>query len=90
MFQIFDAVVMVVQGALNGAGDTRFVMVSSLILAWFVKVPVGWYLALELGMGAAGAWLGFMAELVVLSGVTLIRVRGQRWLQNAAVSVSAR
>ena len=90
MFQIFDAIVMVGQGALNGAGDTRFVMVSSLLMAWCLKVPLGWYLALEVGMGAAGAWLGFMAELIVLSGVALLRLRGHRWLQNTAVTSTAR
>jgi MATE family multidrug resistance protein len=83
-FQIFDAIAMVTQCALNGAGDTRFVMVSSVSIAWIVKLPLGWALAVVAGLGAAGAWLGLTAEIIVLAIVSGQRVRGDRWLESGA------
>ncbi len=79
LFQVFDAVLMVTQGALNGAGDTRFVMVSSVVVAWVVKLPLAWALAVPLGMGALGVWVGFTLEIVVLMFVSQHRYRSGAW-----------
>ena len=84
-FQVFDALVMAISGGLNGAGDTRWVMVSSLLAAWLIKVPLAYLGTLVLGFGAAGAWCAFTIELVVLSFVFLHRMRGQAWLRGAAL-----
>lgn len=82
-FQIFDAWAMVGLGVLNGAGDTRFVMVASVGVAWAVKLPVGWALAEGAGLGAVGAWWGILAECVVLWLVLRWRMRRGDW-QRAA------
>jgi MATE family multidrug resistance protein len=83
-FQLFDAVAMVTQGALNGAGDSRFVMLSGVATAWIVKVPLGWALAVPVGLGAPGAWLGLTAEIIVIAAISTWRVRGGRWLKAPA------
>ena len=75
IFQIFDAVAMTATGGLNGAGDTRFTMVSSVISGWIVLVPVAWLLGVRMGLGAEGAWLAMVAELLFLSVVLLMRYR---------------
>jgi MATE family multidrug resistance protein len=82
-FQVFDALAMAAFGSLSGAGDTRFVMVAGILSAWLVKLPIGYAMALPMGMGAVGAWLGLTAEMVLLAGVGLWRVRGDRWLAAA-------
>jgi len=82
-FQIFDALAMVAQGALNGAGDTRFVMVSGVTTAWLVKLPLGYGLAIGVGLGALGAWVGLLAEIIVIAVICYARVRGTRWLRAA-------
>ncbi len=82
-FQVLDAVCMATFGALSGAGDTRFVMVVSIATGWLIELPAGWVLALPLGLGAVGAWLGLTLEIVVLAGLGLWRVRGERWLEEA-------
>ncbi len=87
-FQIFDAVVMTAQGSLNGSGDTRFVMISSVLTAWLVKLPIGWALALPFGLGAMGAWCGLTVEIVVLSGICWMRIRGTAWLSHKAADVT--
>jgi len=79
-FQIFDAVTTVLYQALSGAGDTRFAMRVSVFASWLVKLPVAWVMALPLGLGAVGAWMGFDAELALLAAVFAWRVRSGRWL----------
>jgi len=83
-FQIFDAVAMVGQGALNGAGDTRFTMVTSVLAAWFIQLPVTYVLAVPLGYGAVGAWFGLMVEIAALAAISLWRLNGDVWLERAA------
>jgi MATE family multidrug resistance protein len=84
-FQLFDAVVMAVAGGLNGAGDTRWVMVVSLLCAWLIKVPFAYLFAFNAGLGAQGAWLGFTVELVILSALLVWRASGDRWLHHAVL-----
>lgn len=83
VFQVFDAFAMTGLGVLNGAGDTRFVLIATVTVAWFAKLPLGWYLATEVGLGAAGAWWGIVAEVFVLWGVVAWRVRSGRWRRVA-------
>ncbi|NOY25954.1 MAG: MATE family efflux transporter [Oligoflexia bacterium] len=82
IFQVFDAVAMVGQGSLDGAGDTRFTMVLGIVSTWLVTVPLGWLFALHFELGAAGAWLGLTAESVLYAGVALRRLRGRAWLDR--------
>jgi len=84
-FQIFDALALVAQGVLNGLGDTRFVMVSSVTAAWLIKVPLGWALAVPAGLGVAGAWLGLTVEVIVIAAISVWRTR--RLLGSEAGSV---
>ncbi len=87
MFQITDAYIMASHGAMNGAGDTRFVMISSVCVTWLVKLPIAYLLTLEMQMGAVGAWLGLAAELLVLCGVCWLRIRSGRWLEIELAAV---
>lgn len=84
VFQLFDAVAMVGLGALSGAGDTRFVMVASVACAWLVKLPLGYALAIPMGLGAAGAWIGLTAEIALVAALCVGRLHGRAWLGAAA------
>ena len=84
LFQVFDAVAMVGLGALSGAGDTRFVMLASVACAWLVKLPLGYVLALPMGLGAAGAWIGLTAEIALVAVLCVGRLQGRAWLGPAA------
>ena len=72
-FQLFDAVAMTRQGALNGAADTRWVMLACITLSWSVMLPVAWVLCTRLGWGAPGAWIGLTAYIIVLSATLWAR-----------------
>lgn len=84
-FQLADAFVMVGLGILNGAGDTRFVLYATVSCAWLTKLPLGWWLATDMGMGAVGAWWGIVAEVMVLWAVLTWRLRNNQW-QRAAIA----
>lgn len=85
--QVFDALGMVALGALNGAGDTRFSMLAGLSATWLVKVPLGAVGVYLLDLGVLGAWLGVAAELVLLAGLAVSRVRGGAWLEHRDVDL---
>ena len=67
LFQVVDGVVMARQGALNGIGDTRFVMMASVGTSWGLLLPTAWFLCTAMGLGAVGAWMSLMLQLVALS-----------------------
>jgi MATE family multidrug resistance protein len=85
LFQIFDAMNMVLSGVLRGAGDTRFPMITSLLMAWVVFVPLVWLLCVHFDQGAAGGWF---AALVWIAGLALVLrhrfVRG-KWMDMLVV-----
>ena len=89
LFQVFDAVAMAGQGALNGAGDTRFVMLSSVTISWAFNLPMAFIVVRWMELGATGAWLVLTGELVLLSVVTSLRIRSGRWLEVGAAMVEA-
>jgi MATE family multidrug resistance protein len=78
-FQVFDAVAMVANGALNGTGDTRFTMVAGVLCSWLVLVPAAYLFAYVLGWGAMGAWMGITLEIMVLAVILLVRFFGSAW-----------
>lgn len=79
LYQVLDAVGIVLAGALNGAGDTRFTMLARSILAWGMFIPLVWLLIFPLQMGIWGAWL---AALIYLGGLAILyffRFRAGHW-----------
>jgi MATE family multidrug resistance protein len=83
VYQIFDAVNIVLRGALNGAGDTRFTMAVTLILAWGLFVPGSYLGAITLKLGVMGAWLGALTYLVTLGVIFFFRFRRGAWREIA-------
>lgn len=84
-FQLADGAQTVAQGALRGAGDTRFPLLVNLVGHWAVGVPLGATLAYALGGGPIALWWGLSAGLfavaflatarfVVLTRTTVARV----------------
>ena len=78
-YQIFDALGIVLAGALNGAGDTRYTLMVKLLLAWGLFVPLVWYLSFPLNLGIWGAWVGALTYLVCLGLVYYWRFRSGKW-----------
>jgi MATE family multidrug resistance protein len=78
VYSLFDAANLVFSFALRGAGDTRFVTVAALGLAWPVMVLPTWA-AWRFDWGLAWAW-GFASAYVILLAFTFLgRFRQGKW-----------
>ena len=73
VFQVSDGVQAVASGALRGAGDTRWPLVSNLLGHYLIGLPVGLYLAFPAGLGASGLWWGLSLGLTVVAAVLTTR-----------------
>jgi len=78
IFQSFDGVQIVCVGALRGAGDTKWVMWATAILAYPIFLPIAFGLA-YFGGGALGAWMGATVYIIFLSGMMLWRFNKGVW-----------
>jgi MATE family multidrug resistance protein len=74
----FDSMTLVFSFALRGAGDTRFVTVLYIILAWPIMVLPTWA-AHEFGWGLYWAWVFATAYVIALALCFLARFRYGRW-----------
>ena len=89
-FQLFDAVAMSMSGALRGAGDTVWVGIVTVVLAWAVIVGGGEFMVRFFpGLGSLGPWIAASAYIVCLSVVGLGRFLTGRWKTIRLVSPGA-
>lgn len=79
-FQAFDAVGIVLMGALRGAGDTLWPGVASFVLSWALIVGLGWVLVEQApGLGPMGPWIAASAYIVVFGLALALRWRSGAW-----------
>jgi MATE family multidrug resistance protein len=80
VFQLFDAVAIIMSGALRGAGDTVWPGVMTVILSW-ACIVLGGRLVIEVapGLGSLGPWLGGAAYIILLGIALLGRFVGGKW-----------
>ena len=74
MFQLADAFVVPVQGALRGYKDTRLPLLFAVLAYWIIALPLGYLLGLTdlllPELGAEGFWISLVVGLVI-SGVLM-------------------
>jgi len=58
VFQYFDGVRMLSSGILQGAGDTRYTMLVTLVLMWGGFIPLTWYIIVLKGGSSELGWYG--------------------------------
>jgi MATE family multidrug resistance protein len=78
VFQLFDAVAIVLSGALRGAGDTVWPGVATIVLTWTCLV-LGGHLMIRFlpGLGSIGPWIGTSSYITLLGLFLLVRfIRG--------------
>ena len=66
-------------GALRGAGDTRFTLVTTLVNWFVVRLPLAVLFAFPLGLGLAGIWLAVLVDYGVRAIILALRFRSGRW-----------
>jgi putative MATE family efflux protein len=78
----FLALAMVLSSALQGAGDTKTPMVISYIANWAIRLPVAYFFAIIMNMGADGAWLSMTLSVAVMGILTAMRYQSRAWLKT--------
>jgi putative MATE family efflux protein len=86
------ALLMVLVGALRGAGDTRWPLALNLLGVVFVRVPLAMYLAYDVvslpfcniefagaGLGIVGAWYAAVIDIVARAMLLVARFRHDAW-----------
>lgn len=76
---VFDAVYMMLTATLKGAGDTRFVMLTSVALGVFVMVLPPLVAVEYFGAGVFFVWIFICAYLAICALVFYRRFRGGKW-----------
>ncbi|MDR1765831.1 MAG: MATE family efflux transporter [Lachnospiraceae bacterium] len=66
-------------GALRGAGDTRFVAVSSLVSTTLIRPALSWFLCYPIGLGLVGPWLGLLIDFWLRAAMNFSRFCAGRW-----------
>jgi MATE family multidrug resistance protein len=78
---LFDTGNLIFSAAVKGAGDTRFVMIVSVVFSWLILV-IPSYLAVKVWTGdnaLYGAWVAATAYVCVLAVVFLLRFLQGKW-----------
>jgi multidrug resistance protein, MATE family len=79
-FQLFDAIAMVLSGALRGAGDTLAPGVATLVCSWTIIVGGGLAMVHFFAqLGPLGPWIAAAAYIAVLCVFLLSRFLSGKW-----------
>lgn len=62
-FQLSDGVQVVGLGALRGVKDVKLPTIITLIAYWVIGLPISYYLAFKMNLGAQGVWYGLSIGL---------------------------
>ena len=77
--QPLNALSIVTQGALGGAGDTARPFLYSLLTMWGVRVPSAYLLGFVLNWGVYGIYFAMHLDLMVRSALLLRRFGRGEW-----------
>lgn len=77
LFYIVFSTMFVYNGVLRGAGDTLIPMFITLFALWIIRIPVSYYLALE--MGPKGIWWGVPIAWAIGAVFSFFYFRMGKW-----------
>ncbi|MDO4564052.1 MAG: MATE family efflux transporter [Clostridia bacterium] len=69
----------VLSGSLRGAGDSRYVALSSLISVGVLRPLLSYVLCYPVGLGLIGAWIGLCFDQALRLVFSYVRMRGDKW-----------
>ncbi len=79
LMQIPLALTMVLSGSLRGAGDTRYIMGTTIVGMWGVRLPLACIAALWLHLDLIFVWSAMVADWTIRMGLLIVRYRSERW-----------
>ena len=77
--QILAGITLVLSQSLQGAGSTRFVMATELVVCATLYLPVVYVLGLHTRLGMLGAWMGEYVYWIALAAIMAWRFRSGKW-----------
>lgn len=80
LFEPIMAWGIILAGGLNGAGDTKSVMVSVTTSVWLIRIPASYFLGVHMGLGAAAIWWSMNASILVQSIFITRRYLRRQWM----------
>ncbi|MDP6095050.1 MAG: MATE family efflux transporter [Gammaproteobacteria bacterium] len=83
-YAMADAVILVSGGVLRGAGDTRWLMATSVTLHWAMLVAQ-YFIIRVLQYGPRASWWAFVALILSIAVVYVLRLKGGRWRDPEAL-----
>ncbi len=72
-FQLSDGIQVVTAGALRGLQDVKIPSILIFIAYWVIALPLGYWLAFPLQLGANGIWIGLFIGLTLTATAMVIR-----------------
>lgn len=69
----------VMGGALRGAGDTKILMYLTISRLWLVFIPLAYLFIITLNKGVAGLWYGEIISILLFSIILFFRFKNQKW-----------
>lgn len=79
MGYLFYAFGMVLVQSFNGAGDTKTPTIMNLFIFWMLQIPLAYILAIQLGIGAEGAYYSIVISESAFSVVGYFLFKKGRW-----------
>ena len=73
------ATTLIITAALQGAGDTKFPMYSTLIGIWGIRVSGVYLLGIVCRLGLVGVWIAVAVDLLVRAILLFLRFRKGQW-----------
>ncbi|HYF70179.1 MAG TPA: MATE family efflux transporter [Ohtaekwangia sp.] len=77
LFQLSDGVQVVCNSALRGLQDVKIPSLLIFISYWIIGLPLGYWLAFILDLGAIGIWTGLLIGLTLTATATFLRLRSK-------------
>ena len=80
----------VINGAFQGGGVTRPIMVLNIIRLWGLRVPLAMLLAWRIGLGPDGIWYAMFVSNIVTATVGFLMLRSGMWLRRIDLDLPGR
>ncbi|MFP6770257.1 MAG: MATE family efflux transporter [Planctomycetaceae bacterium] len=82
LFQVPLALAIIYTASLRGAGDTKFPLLANVTGVFCVRLPLAWWMGIELGGGLLGAWLAMCGDVTVRAVLLMWRYRRGDWVRT--------
>jgi putative MATE family efflux protein len=73
------AIMSVVSAVLRGAGDTKYIMYTSIVGIWIFRVFISFLLHKYFALGVIGVWIAIIADFVTRAAMYWVRFRSGKW-----------